>query len=140
MGCHFFFQGISLTQESNWRFLHQQADSTTKPPGNPQRNTIHSNKDSMQPKILKNKRQFWTWIPASQLPVRGPFLAQRGLIAPGYYCGNVITNLNFIWLSGKESACNAAKAGSIPGSGGSPGGENGNPFQFHGQRRLAGYS
>ena len=34
---------------------------------------------------------------------------------------------------GKESACNAGipgDAGSIPGTGRSPGGENGNPFQF----------
>ena len=31
------------------------------------------------------------------------------------------------WLSGKESACNAVDVGSIPGSGRSPGEENGNP-------------
>ena len=37
------------------------------------------------------------------------------------------------WLSGKESACNAGDPGdmgSIPGSGRSPGGGNGNPLQF----------
>ena len=37
------------------------------------------------------------------------------------------------WLKGKESACNAeAKGdlGSIPGSGRSPGGGNGNPLQY----------
>ena len=34
------------------------------------------------------------------------------------------------WLGGKESACNAGDAGSIPGSGRSPGGENGNPLQY----------
>ena len=36
------------------------------------------------------------------------------------------------WLSGKESACNAGDTGvicSIPGSGRSPGGGNGNPLQ-----------
>ena len=33
------------------------------------------------------------------------------------------------WLSGKESACNAGDAGSIPGSGKSPWEGNGNPFQ-----------
>ena len=36
------------------------------------------------------------------------------------------------WLSGKESPCNAGDAGdmgSIPGSGRSSGGENGNPLQ-----------
>ena len=34
------------------------------------------------------------------------------------------------WLSGKESACNAGDAGSIPGSGWSPGEGNGNPLQY----------
>ena len=33
------------------------------------------------------------------------------------------------WFSGKESACNAGDAGSIPESGRSPGGGNGNPLQ-----------
>ena len=34
------------------------------------------------------------------------------------------------WLSCKESACNAGDTGSIPGSGRSPGGGNGNPLQY----------
>ena len=34
------------------------------------------------------------------------------------------------WLTGKEPACNAGDGGSIPESGGSPGGENGNPHQY----------
>ena len=34
------------------------------------------------------------------------------------------------WLDGKESACNAGDLGLIPGSGKSPGGENGNPLQY----------
>ena len=48
------------------------------------------------------------------------------------------------WLSGKETE--AGDMGSIPQSGRSPGGGNGNPLQyscmekFHGKRRLAGYS
>ena len=33
------------------------------------------------------------------------------------------------WLSGKESDCNARDPGSIPGSGRSSGGGNGNPLQ-----------
>ena len=33
-------------------------------------------------------------------------------------------------LSGKESACSAGDAGSIPGSGRSPGEGNGNPLQY----------
>ena len=34
------------------------------------------------------------------------------------------------WLRGKESAGNAGDVGSIPGSGRSPGEENGNPLQY----------
>ena len=34
------------------------------------------------------------------------------------------------WLSGKESAFNTGDPGSIPGSGRSPGGGNGNPLQY----------
>ena len=34
------------------------------------------------------------------------------------------------WLSGKESTCNAGDAGSIPQSGRSPGGGDGNPLQY----------
>ena len=34
------------------------------------------------------------------------------------------------WLSGKESACNAGDVGSIPGSGGSPGGGHNIPLQY----------
>ena len=44
---------------------------------------------------------------------------------------------------GKETACNAGDPGSIPGSGKFPGVGNGNPLlsgEFHGQRRLVGYS
>ena len=38
----------------------------------------------------------------------------------GFPCGS----------DGKESACNAGDSGSIPGSGRSPGEENGNPLQY----------
>ena len=34
------------------------------------------------------------------------------------------------WLPGKESACSAGGAGSIPGSGRFPGGKHGNPRQY----------
>ena len=44
----------------------------------------------------------------------------------------------------KESAWNAGDTGSVPGSGRSPRGGNGNPLQYsgksHGQRSLVGYS
>ena len=56
--------------------------------------------------------------------------------------------MNSLWLSGKESACNAGNAGdvsSIPGSGRSAGGLNGNPLRYlpgksQGQRSPAGYT
>ena len=35
-----------------------------------------------------------------------------------------------LWLSGKESACNAGDVGLIPGSKKSPGEGNGNPLQY----------
>ena len=35
-----------------------------------------------------------------------------------------------LWLSGKESICNAGDVSSIPGLGTSPGAGNGNPLQF----------
>ena len=47
--------------------------------------------------------------------------------------------------AGKESTCNLGDLGSIPGSGRSPEGGQGNPLQYscledlHGQRSLAGY-
>ena len=61
---------------------------------------------------------------------------------------------HFQWLAssknggsdGKESVCIAGDLGSIPGSGRSPGEENGYPFQYscleesHGQSSLMGYS
>ena len=34
------------------------------------------------------------------------------------------------WLSSKESAYNAGDTGLVPGSGGSPGGGDGNPLQY----------
>ena len=37
------------------------------------------------------------------------------------------------WLSGKESTCNVGDPCSISGSGRSPGGRNGNPFQYSDQ-------
>ena len=44
----------------------------------------------------------------------------------------------------KESACDVGDLGSIPGSGRSPGGENGNPLflsgESQGQRSLEGYT
>ena len=58
----------------------------------------------------------------------------------------MITSASLVAQMVKESACNAGDLGSIPGSGRSPGGGNGNPLQYsclgnpHGLRRLEGYS
>ena len=47
------------------------------------------------------------------------------------HINNVIINLGFPGGSnGKDSACNAGDLGSIPGSGRSPVGRNGNTFQY----------
>ena len=51
-----------------------------------------------------------------------------------------------LWLSSKESTCNAGDVGSISGLGRSPGEGNGNPLQYsclkklHGQRSLVAYN
>ena len=42
---------------------------------------------------------------------------------------NILKGLH-LWLRGKESPCNAGDRDSIPASGRSPGGENGNPLQY----------
>ena len=50
-----------------------------------------------------------------------------------YICTHTFIHGLPTWLSGKESTCNAGAAGgvgSIPGSGRSPGGGNGNPLQY----------
>ena len=51
--------------------------------------------------------------------------------------------MRYLWATlvgsdGKESACGLGDLGVIPGSGRSPGIENG--YSLHGQRSLAGYS
>ena len=79
-----------------------------------------------------------------------PHIASKQL--SGYWLGVLhvrsILTLSTWWLGGKESAHNARHAGSIPGLGRSSGGRNREslptpvflPGEFHGQRRLAGYS
>ena len=47
-----------------------------------------------------------------------------------YFSESTTYNWLSWWLSGKESACQAGDAGSIPGLGRSPGEENGNPLQY----------
>ena len=58
----------------------------------------------------------------------------KKILKSWYSCGFEIWNmyLNGLprWLSGKESAYSAGDAGSIPGSGRSPGGRNGNPLHY----------
>ena len=67
-----------------------------------------------------------------------------------YICHITVYNFGLpLWLSGKESTCNegdTGDVGSIPGSGRSSGGGNGNTFQYsclekcHGQRSLVGHN
>ena len=83
-----------------------------------------------------------------------PRLANHRLFILGF--SHIVWSFSFItfemktslpwWLRGKESACKEGDPGSIPGSGRSPGGGNGNPLQYscpeksHGQKSLVGYS
>ena len=46
-----------------------------------------------------------------------------------YHCKFIIVDFSG-GSDGKDSACNAGDPGSIPGSGRSPGEENGNPLQY----------
>ena len=66
--------------------------------------------------------------------VRGTSPTSRSPIpSPNYHLCFVDYNaLNELpqWLSGKESTCNAGDTHSVPGSGRSPGGRNGNPLHF----------
>ena len=61
-------------------------------------------------------------------------------------CHNILNQLYPGGSDSKDSACNLRDLGSIPGSGRSPGGGNGNPFQYSflenpmDKRSLAGYS
>ena len=50
------------------------------------------------------------------------------LLIKYYYVKSIVYLLS--WPGGKESTCKAGDMGSIPGSGRSPGEENGNPLQY----------
>ena len=69
-----------------------------------------------------------------------------GVLSTVEMVGCVIKRGLPLWLSGKESACNAGDPGSIPESRRSLRGGHGNPLQYsclenpHGQRSLEGYS
>ena len=43
---------------------------------------------------------------------------------------SILDKLSPLWLSGKESACNAEELDSVPGLGRSPGGGYGSPLQY----------
>ena len=65
---------------------------------------------------------------------RKPFLVI--LITPRVWTPLVYASLLMVrnglpqWLNGKDSVCSAGAAGSVPGSGRSPGGGHGNPLQY----------
>ena len=71
-------------------------------------------------------------------------LMERHLI--GGYCNHQGASQALVVKNTPANAGDVREAGSIPGSGRSPGGRNGNPLQFsclenpHGQRSLMGYS
>ena len=131
---HVLLQGIFPTQGSIQHLLcllHWQVGSLLLAP----------------PEKPKNTRA----IPTSEriFPMQGwnlDLLHRRQILYRLSHQGNPpISGCNYFWnkvedmikkwpdssprLSGKESACNAGDAGSIPGLGRSPKGENGNPFQ-----------
>ena len=64
----------------------------------------------------------------------------------GIFCAMVFWGGLHGGSDGKESSCNVADLGSVPGLGRSPGGGHGNPLQYsrlenpQGQRSLVGYS
>ena len=90
------------------------------------------------PPLLPSDRRCWGKKgPEREIALQsGPGLKSYLLLAPGPGCG----------FPGKNPPAHAGDVGSIPGSGRSPGGENGNPLQYsclenpHGQRSLVGYS
>ena len=47
-----------------------------------------------------------------------------------YHLFNILFQINMAFLVVKNLSASAGDAGSIPGSGRSPGGENGNPLQY----------
>ena len=63
------------------------------------------------------------WTAAYQAP------QSMGFSRHEYWSGLPLPSPSW-WLSGKESACSAADAGLVPGSGRSPGEENGYPLQY----------
>ena len=86
---------------------------------------------------------------------KGPSLLPFHLLFIQQFRGDAVSDFSieltsararFSGSDGSKNACNAGDLSSIPGSGRSPGGGQGNPVQysfsgeFHGQRRLAGYS
>ena len=72
------------------------------------------------------KRMMVSRMDASRL-----HLALNFLLSPLYtlFDGSLSTSGFPVGSDDKESACNAGDSGSIPGSGRSPGGGNGNPLQ-----------
>ena len=65
-------------------------------------------------------RKGWRFPGIRPLPAFWPFMIGLRTVLKGFPAGS----------DGKESACNAGGAGSIPGSGRSPGGGHGNPLPY----------
>ena len=91
--------------------------------------------------LWQQSRHEWVWArkcPASRSPHKREFISfvpnnSLSISVHTYQELPACTVFYWRWLSGKEFACNAGDAGdagSIPGSGRSPGGGHGNPPQY----------
>ena len=86
-----------------------------------------------EPKEKDAQREHWSKFLVALYLRNGPRYSHKmyvpcELLFCTYVCMNIYGLL--WWLSGKESACNAGDVSSIPRSGRSPGGGNGNTFQY----------
>ena len=94
-------------------------------------------------KVLKELSSLYIVVKVDQSPSPNP--AHPSLPPWGHYICSLHLCLYFcfankniyaiwgslpLWLSSKESACNAEAMGSVPGSGRSPGGRRDNPLQY----------
>ena len=78
-----------------------------------------------------SRQEYWSGLPCpSPGDLPDPGIEPVSPVAPALQADSLPLPL---WLSGKESACNAGATGdtgSIPGSGRSPGEGHGNPLQY----------
>ena len=140
VGSHFLLQGTFLTQGSNPGLLHWQVDSL--PLSHQEAFTFHFyalEKEMATPSSVLAWRIPGMGEPGG-LPSAGSHrvghnwsdLAAAAAAAPGSIKSLFILNQSCLpgGSDSKAFACNARDLGLIPGSGRSPGEENGNPLQY----------